>query len=90
MRPLSVNVSMPKEAPYRDKTITTGIFKEPVGGRVLLRPLNLEGDGQADLKGRGGIYKAACVLSYKYYARREREPGREGFPHGRFGENFTV
>ena len=90
MRLLSVNVSMPKEVPYRDKTITTGIFKEPVGGRVLLRPLNLEGDGQADLKGHGGIYKAAYVLSYKYYAHWERELGREGFPHGQFGENFTV
>ncbi len=90
MRLLSVNVSMPKEVPYRDKTITTGIFKEPVGGRVLLRPLNLEGDGQADLKGHGGIYKAAYVLSYKYYAHWERELGREGFPHGQFGENLTV
>ena len=90
MRLLSVNLSMPKEVPYRDETITTGIFKEPVGGWVLLRPLNLEGDGQADLKGRGGIYKAACVLSYKYYAHWECEPGREGFPNGQFGENFTV
>ncbi|MDP6560934.1 MAG: MOSC domain-containing protein [Candidatus Binatia bacterium] len=90
MHLLSVNVSMPKEVPCRDKTITTGIFKEPVGGRVLLRLLNLEGDGQADLKEHGGIYRAAYVLSYNYYAHWERELGRGGFPYGQFGENFTV
>ena len=30
MKLLSVNVSLPKEVPYMDKTATTGIFKEPV------------------------------------------------------------
>jgi MOSC domain-containing protein YiiM len=90
MRMLSVNVSMPKEVPYREKTITTGIFKEPVEGRVMLRSLNLEGDGQADLKGHGGIHKAAYVFSHEYYAHWERELGREEFPFGQFGENFTV
>ena len=37
MKLLSVNVSLPKEAPYMNKTTTTGIFKEPVSGRVMLR-----------------------------------------------------
>ncbi len=41
MKLLSINVSMPKEVPYKGKTITTGIFKEPVEGRVMLRELNL-------------------------------------------------
>ena len=50
MRLLSVNVSIPKEVPYRNKIITTSIFKEPVEGRVMLRPLNLEGDGQAKIE----------------------------------------
>ena len=90
MRLLSVNVSMPKEIPCRDKTIKTGIFKEPVAGRVMLRALNLEGDGQADLKGHGGIYKAAYVFSHEYFTHWEREMERDGFPYGQFGENFTV
>ncbi len=33
MKLLSVSVSMGKEVPYMGKTVTTGIFKEPVGGR---------------------------------------------------------
>ncbi len=90
MHLLSVNVSMPKEVPYRGKTITTGIFKEPVEGRIALRTLNLEGDGQADLKGHGGIHKAAYVFSHEYFSHWERELEREEFPYGQFGENFTV
>jgi MOSC domain-containing protein YiiM len=41
MRLLSVNVSLPKEVPYQGKKVSTGIFKEPVGRRVMLRRLNL-------------------------------------------------
>ena len=36
MRLLSVNVSMPKEVPYQEKTITIGIFKEPVYGELII------------------------------------------------------
>ena len=55
MKILFVNVSLPKEVPYRGKTITTGIFKEPVEGRVTLRLSNLDGDGQADIMVHGGV-----------------------------------
>ena len=41
---LSVNVSEVKETTYDGKPITTGIFKEPVGGRVHPGKLNLAGD----------------------------------------------
>ena len=61
MKLLSVNVSLPKQVLYQGKTITTGIFKEPVQNRVRLRGLTLEGDGQADLDGHGGPYKAVYV-----------------------------
>ena len=90
MRVLSVNVSMPKEVPYKEKTITTGIFKEPVEGRIMLRSLNLDGDGQADLKGHGGVHKAVYVFSHEYYVHWKRELERAEFPYGQFGENFTV
>jgi MOSC domain-containing protein YiiM len=90
MKLLSVNVSLPKEVPYMGKTTTTGIFKEPVSGRVMLRTLNLEGDGQADLKAHGGTYKAAYVYSMENYDYWKRELGRTDFTFGQFGENLTV
>jgi MOSC domain-containing protein YiiM len=54
MKLLSVNVCLPKEIAYRGKTVTTGIFKEPVSTRVRVRALGLDGDGQADRRVHGG------------------------------------
>jgi MOSC domain-containing protein YiiM len=90
MRLLSVNVSRPKEVRQNDKTITTGIFKESVPGRVMLRALNLDGDGQADLNAHGGVDKAAYAYSIENYEYWKRELGRDDFRYGQFGENFTV
>ena len=90
MKLLSVSVSLRKEVPYLGKTVATGIFKEPVSGRVMLRTLNLDGDQQVDLKGHGGIYKAACVYTTENYEYWKRELGRNDFRFAQFGENFTV
>jgi MOSC domain-containing protein YiiM len=90
MRLLSVNVSQPKAVPYGGRIITTGIFKQPVEGRVRLLTLNLEGDGQADLKGHGGTFKAVYVYSIENYDYWKRELRRDDFSYGQFGENFTV
>src|SRR5215204_1918984 len=90
MKILSVNVSLPKEVPYRGKTITTGIFKDPVEGRVTLRTSNLDGDRQADLMVHGGVHKAAYAYSVENYDYWKRELGRTDFTFGQFGENFTV
>ncbi len=90
MKLLSVNVSQPKEVSYNGKHVTTGIFKEPVTDRVMLRTLNLEGDGQADLVGHGGIHKAVYVYSREHYGHWMRELNRNDFTDGQFGENFTV
>ena len=90
MKLLSVNVSPPVEVLHRGKTVTTGIFKEPVSRRVMLRTMNLDGDGQADLTAHGGIYKAAYVYSTENYDYWKQELGRTDFAFGQFGENFTV
>lgn len=90
MKLLSVNVSPPVEVLHRGKTLTTGIFKEPVNRRVMLRTMNLDGDGQADLTAHGGIYKAAYVYSIENYDYWKQELGRTDFAFGQFGENFTV
>ncbi len=90
MRLRSVNVSMPRDVPHDGKTVTTGIFKEQVEGRVMLRRLNLEGDGQADLWGHGGAFRAVYAYSQENYEYWAGELGRDDFTIGQFGENFTV
>lgn len=90
MKLVSVNVSLPREVPHRDTTVTTGIFKKPVTGRVWLRVTNLEGDGQADTENHGGIYKAVYAYPIEHYDFWKQELGRNDFPFGQFGENLTV
>ena len=90
MKLLSVNVSLPKELPYRGEMLRTGIYKEPVAGRVMLRQLNLDGDSQADLSVHGGEHMAAYVYPHEHYPYWAQKLQREDFAYGQFGENFTV
>ena len=90
MKLLSVNVSMPTEIPYREKSATTSTFKQPVNGRIMLRALNLDGDRQADRKSHGGIHKAVYAYSIENYDYWKAELDRTDFSYGQFGENFTV
>ncbi len=86
----SVNVSMPRDVEHEGKTVTTGIFKTPVDDKIMLRRLNLEADGQADLWGHGGAFRAVYTYPFENYAYWERELRRNDFTIGQFGENFTV
>ena len=90
MKILSVNVGVPREVTWQGKLVTTGIFKDPVKGPVMLRTLNLDGDQQADLTVHGGVDKAVYAYPSEHYAYwREELPGLD-LPWGMFGENFTT
>src|SRR6185295_11892625 len=58
MKLISLNVGLPRDVIWKGRTVTTGIFKEPLDGPVHLRKLNLDGDRQADLSVHGGPEKA--------------------------------
>lgn len=90
MEILSINVSMGSKIAYQGKKLTTGIFKEPVNSRLMLRRLNLDGDAQSDLINHGGIYKAVYVYSIENYEFWQHKLHRNSFAFGQFGENFTV
>jgi len=90
MRLISLNVSPPKEIVHGRGTVTTGIFKEPVAGRVMLRKTNLDGDGQADLVNHDGPDRAAYAYPVENYDYWRRALDRDDFGFGQFGENFTV
>jgi MOSC domain-containing protein YiiM len=90
MQLLSVNVSMPTEVTYRGSKFETGIFKAPVEGRVMLRTLNVDGDGQADLNHHGGPFRAVYAYTYENYLHWRDTLGLHNLSFGNFGENFTV
>ena len=90
MKLTSVNVGLPREVIWKGRAISTGIFKEPVSDRVMVRSLNLGGDGQADLTVHGGLDKAIYVYPFEHYDYwRSELPDTELTP-GIFGENFTI
>ena len=90
MRVLSVNVGLPREVTWRGKTVTTGIYKEPLEGRVPIRALNLDGDRQADLRVHGGPDKAVYAYPSEYYELWSRERPELELGPGTFGENLTT
>ena len=89
-RLLALNVGLPREHSWRGRSVRTGILKEPVAGRRMVRRLNIEGDGQGDLKGHGGEQRAVLVYQLESYRHWERVLGRLESTFGQFGENFTV
>ena len=89
-RLVSVNVGMPKNVQWRDKTVHTGIWKAPVEGPVMVRRLNIDGDGQGDLAGHGGEQRAVMVYQTESYDFWKTYLNRDDLLPGHFGENFTV
>ena len=73
-----------------DEPVSTGIFKEPVVGRVMMRTLNLDGDRQADLSVHGGPEKAVYAYPSEHYLFWKQELPDMELPWGMFGENFTT
>ncbi len=86
---LSVNVGPLRPIPYRGKEVRTGIFKEPVRGRVAARGTKLEGDEQGNPKVHGGFDKAVYAYAREDYEWWEAELSQPLEP-GTFGENLTT
>ncbi|HEX3702311.1 MAG TPA: MOSC domain-containing protein [Vicinamibacterales bacterium] len=87
---IALSTGLPREVAWRGRTVTTGIFKQPVTGRIALRTLNLDGDRQADLTVHGGAHKAVYCYPFEHYDYwKHALPGRD-LPIPIFGENFTT
>src|SRR3954447_14322779 len=87
---LSINVGLPRDVDWRGEKVHTAIWKQPVQGRIAVRHLNIEGDGQGDLAGHGGEHRAVMVYQLEAYRYWESHLHRNDFSFGQFGENFTV
>src|SRR5271170_6002547 len=89
-RLLSVNVGLPRDVAWKERTVHTGVWKNPVAGRCRVGRLNLEGDGQGDLAGHGGEHRAVFVYQIESYRYWQAQLKRNDFVYGQFGENFTI
>src|SRR6202795_1775652 len=90
MKLVSVNVGFPGLLAWGGATFETGIFKNPVEGRVMLRTTNLDSDRQSDLSVHGGPNKAAYSYPSEHYAAWNAELPDPARTWGAFGENFTT
>ena len=90
MKILSLNVGQPRLVLRNDEPVSTGIFKEPVAGRLMMRTLNLDGDRQADLSVHGGPQKAVYLYPSEHYPFWKQELPDMDLPWGLFGENLTT
>jgi MOSC domain-containing protein YiiM len=90
MKLISVNLGLPREVLWKNRKVSTGIFKEPVEGTVKVRSMNLAGDGQADLTVHGGRDKAVYAYAAEHYDFWREELPEMNLPFGMFGENLTV
>jgi len=89
-RLLSLNVGLPQDVAWHGRTVRTAVWKRPVDGPRQVRRLNIDGDGQGDLAGHGGLNRAVFVYQIDSYQYWQQQLGRQDFEYGQFGENFTV
>ena len=90
MRVVSVNVGLPREVEWKNMTVQTAIFKEPVSGPVAVARLNLAGDRQADLNVHGGADKAVYGYPSEHYSWWREQLPDAAIATGQFGENLTT
>ena len=87
---VSVNVGRPQDVAWQGRTVRTAVWKAPVAGRIFARRLNLDGDGQADIRAHGGEQRALLVYQLESYQHWANFLARSDLVAGNFGENLTV
>lgn len=85
----AVSVGGVRSIRWHGRTVTTGIWKEPVTGRVAVRGVNAAGDDQADRRVHGGPDKALYAYARSDYDWWAATLGRP-MAGGTFGDNLTI
>lgn len=99
---LSINTAATQVMTIQGRPIMTGIGKRPVSGldqanHIVVKPLGLAGDEQADLTVHGGLSKAVYAYPHEHYAfwqtvrsQAKVQDWNEPLPFGMLGENLTL
>jgi MOSC domain-containing protein YiiM len=86
---LTVNVGHAVDAAWAGRIKRTAIDKQPVSGRVPVRPLGIGDDEQADHEHHGGADQAVYAYAREDLDWWQERLGRD-LRNGIFGENLTV
>ena len=94
---LSIQAAPARRIQIDGRSILSAIHKLPVTGAVLVGPLGLAGDEQADLSVHGGLDKAVYAYPsehYPFWHAARAQAGLTGIddalPFGSVGENLTL
>jgi len=90
MKIVSVNVGKAKTIKWKNKTVTTGIFKHSVKTLIVLGFENVDDDSVVDRKHHGGINKAVYAYGFNHYNHWQKLYPKLKFEPGMFGENLTI
>ena len=87
-----ISVQVGRAEPLGPRKVPSAFVKRPIAGRVMVKPLGLVGDQQADLRVHGGPDKAVYCYPIEHYAKWLAElPSAEALlVPGGFGENLTT
>lgn len=90
MKIISTNLSQPKKVIWKNKEVTTGIYKTPVNHELVLEKTDVKNDHVIDRRYHGGADKACYLYSLDHYPFwKTRYPDLD-WSYGMFGENLTV
>lgn len=85
----STNVSQVETISHNNRSLKTGICKNPVAGPVYLDETGVRGDSIVDQEHHGGADQAVYAYSADDYDWWKNTTGRDYSP-GLFGENLTI
>ncbi|WP_210546384.1 MOSC domain-containing protein [Rhodoferax sp. PAMC 29310] len=94
---LGVQVAKARRAQIGGRAVLTAIFKTAVNGPIVVKPLGLAGDEQADLSVHGGLDKAIYAYPSEHYPFWSEARARTGYAEiddallfGSMGENLSL
>lgn len=94
---LSLQIGCARRVLIHGRSVLTAIQKQPVSGPVIVMPLGLQGDEQADLSVHGGLDKALYAYPsehYQVWREARAHAGLDGIdttlPWGSMGENLSL
>ena len=90
MKIISTNIGLAQTIQWKDKTVQTGIFKNPIHKPIFLSKMGVIGDAVINKSVHGGIDKSCYIYSADHYDFWKQKYPDLDWNWGMFGENLSV